>query len=71
MTRRALGRTGITISPLVLGTNVFGWTVDKQRSFQLLDRFVEAGFEALDTADVYSSWAPGNQGGESETIIGE
>lgn len=71
MTKRALGNTGIAISPLVLGTNVFGWTADRQRSFELLDRFVDAGFEALDTADVYSTWVPGNRGGESETIIGE
>lgn len=71
MTKRALGNTGIFISPLVFGANVFGWTADRQRSFQLLDRFAEAGFETLDTADVYSTWVPGNQGGESETIIGE
>lgn len=71
MTKRALGNTGIAISPLVLGTNVFGWTADRQRSFQILDRFVEAGLETLDTADVYSTWVPGNRGGESETIIGE
>jgi len=69
--KRALGNTGVSISPLVFGANVFGWTADKQRSFELLDRFVEAGFEAVDTADVYSTWVPGNQGGESETIIGE
>lgn len=71
MTKRALGNTGISISPLVFGANVFGWTADKQRSFQLLDRFADAGFETLDTADVYSTWVPGNQGGESETIVGE
>ena len=71
MTKRRLGRSGITISPLVLGGNVFGWTADKQASFAILDRFVDAGFEAIDTADVYSSWAPGNSGGESESIIGE
>ena len=71
MTKRRLGRSGITISPLVLGGNVFGWTADKQASFAILDRFADAGFEAIDTADVYSSWAPGNAGGESESIIGE
>lgn len=71
MTKRRLGRSGITISPLVLGGNVFGWTADKQASFAVLDRFADAGFEAIDTADVYSSWAPGNSGGESESIIGE
>ncbi|HLJ71501.1 MAG TPA: aldo/keto reductase [Roseiarcus sp.] len=71
MQYRRLGRTGLQIAPLVLGGNVFGWTADKARSFELLDRFVEAGFNAIDTADVYSAWAPGNKGGESETIIGE
>ncbi|HEX7554567.1 MAG TPA: aldo/keto reductase [Geothrix sp.] len=71
MTRRPLGQTGLSISPLVFGGNVFGWTADKQTSFQLLDRFAEAGFETVDTADVYSTWNPGNIGGESETIIGE
>lgn len=69
--KRALGRSGLSIAPLVFGANVFGWTADKQRSFELLDRFVEAGFDAIDTADMYSTWVPGNQGGESETIIGE
>lgn len=69
--KRALGKTGVSISPLVFGANVFGWTADKQRSFELLDRFVDAGLEAVDTADMYSTWLPGNQGGESETIIGE
>lgn len=71
MNQRELGDTGIHISPLVFGGNVFGWTADKQRSFELLDRFVDAGFNAIDTADMYSTWVPGNQGGESETIIGE
>jgi aryl-alcohol dehydrogenase-like predicted oxidoreductase len=71
MNKRPLGRTGIQIAPLVFGGNVFGWTVDKATSHVLLDRFVAAGFDAIDTADVYSRWVPGNQGGESETIIGE
>lgn len=71
MTRRPLGRTGLSIAPLVFGGNVFGWTADKPTSFDLLDRFLDAGFNAIDTADVYSYWAPGNVGGESETIIGE
>ncbi|HEY3399170.1 MAG TPA: aldo/keto reductase [Geothrix sp.] len=69
--KRPLGRTGLAISPLVFGGNVFGWTTDKQTSFDLLDRFTGAGFETVDTADVYSYWKPGNVGGESETIIGE
>jgi aryl-alcohol dehydrogenase-like predicted oxidoreductase len=71
MSKRPLGRSGIQISPLVLGGNVFGWTADKARSMEILDRFVDAGLEAIDTADVYSMWVPGNKGGESETIIGE
>lgn len=71
MAKRPLGRSGLSISPFVFGGNVFGWTADKQRSFELLDRFVEAGFETIDTADMYSTWVPGNSGGDSETIIGE
>jgi aryl-alcohol dehydrogenase-like predicted oxidoreductase len=68
---RRLGRTDLAIAPLVLGGNVFGWTADKATSFAVLDRFAAAGMTAIDTADVYSSWVPGNKGGESETIIGE
>jgi aryl-alcohol dehydrogenase-like predicted oxidoreductase len=68
---RRLGQTDLSIAPLVFGGNVFGWTADKATSFDLLDRFVGAGLNAIDTADVYSAWAPGNKGGESETIIGE
>jgi aryl-alcohol dehydrogenase-like predicted oxidoreductase len=68
--RRPLGRTGLSIAPLVLGTNVFGWTVDEPTGFSILDAFVDYGFDAIDTADSYSRWAPGNSGGESETIIG-
>lgn len=71
MNKRPLGNTGINVSPLILGGNVFGWTADRTRSFELLDRFLDAGFEAIDTADIYSTWAPGNRGGESERIIGE
>src|SRR3954470_23200216 len=67
---RPLGRTGFSIAPLVLGTNVFGWTVDEPTSFSILDAFVDHGFDAIDTADSYSTWVPGNTGGESETIIG-
>ncbi len=70
MSLRPLGRSGLRIAPLVFGGNVFGWTVDEPTAFSLLDRFVDAGLNAIDTADVYSRWAPGNQGGESETIIG-
>ena len=70
LSKRPLGRTGISIAPLVLGTNVFGWTIDEPTSFSVLDAFVDAGFDAIDTADVYSRWAPGHHGGESESIIG-
>jgi aryl-alcohol dehydrogenase-like predicted oxidoreductase len=68
---RQLGRSDIRIAPLVLGTNVFGWNVDEKTSFTLLDAFIDAGFNAIDTADSYSRWAPGHKGGESETIIGK
>lgn len=71
MHTRSLGNTGMSIAPLVLGGNVFGWTLDEQRSFAVLDAFVAHGFNAIDTADSYSTWAPGNSGGESETIIGK
>ncbi len=71
MQLRALGKTGLSIAPLVFGGNVFGWTADEKTSFDLLDAFTGAGFNAIDTADVYSRWAPGNQGGESEAIIGK
>lgn len=71
MQKRQLGRSGIDIAPLVFGGNVFGWTADEARSFELLDRFVERGFNAIDTADVYSSWAPGLSGGESEAVLGK
>jgi aryl-alcohol dehydrogenase-like predicted oxidoreductase len=70
MIKRVLGNTGLSIVPLVFGGNVFGWTIDEKQSFAVLDAFVDHGFNAIDTADVYSSWAPGNKGGESETILG-
>lgn len=71
MQMRRLGKTGLEIAPLVLGGNVFGWTADRETSFAILDAFVAAGFNAIDTADVYNRYAPGLKGGESETIIGE
>ena len=71
MQKRQLGRSGLEIAPLVFGGNVFGWTADETRSFELLDHFVERGFNAIDTADVYSSWAPDLSGGESETVLGK
>jgi aryl-alcohol dehydrogenase-like predicted oxidoreductase len=70
MRKRKLGRSGIEIAPLVLGGNVFGWTASEATSFSILDAFVDAGFNAIDTADVYSVFIPGNKGGESETVIG-
>ncbi|OQW80069.1 MAG: alcohol dehydrogenase [Proteobacteria bacterium ST_bin14] len=68
---RRLGATDLSIAPLVLGGNVFGWTADKTTSFAVLDAFVAGGGTMIDTADVYSAWAPGHKGGESETVIGE
>jgi aryl-alcohol dehydrogenase-like predicted oxidoreductase len=70
MQRRRLGNTGFEVAPLAYGGNVFGWTVDEATSFQLLDAFVDAGFNLIDTADSYSRWVTGHAGGESETIIG-
>ena len=70
MIKRTLGHSGLAIAPLAFGGNVFGWTADESTSFQLLDAFVAAGFNFIDTADLYSRWAPGHQGGESESIIG-
>jgi len=71
MQQLPLGRTGLKIAPLVFGGNVFGWTANESTSFELLDAFIAAGFNCIDTADMYSRWAPGNKGGESETIIGK
>lgn len=71
MDRRPLGRSEIVIEPLVLGGNVFGWTVDEQTGFAILDAFVEEGFSAIDTAEGYPNWVPGNPPGMSETIIGK
>lgn len=70
MEKRPLGSTGLHIAPLVFGGNVLGWTIDEKLGFAVLDAFVAHGFEAIDTADVYSAWAPGNHGGESETLLG-
>ena len=71
MELRPLGRSGLQVSPLCFGGNVFGWTVDEALSFRMLDAWVDAGFNFVDTADVYSRWAPGHAGGESETVIGK
>jgi aryl-alcohol dehydrogenase-like predicted oxidoreductase len=71
MDKRALGRSGLQVSKLCFGCNVFGWTVDEATSFRLLDAWVDAGMNFIDTADVYSRWVPGHKGGESETIIGK
>ena len=70
MQHRTFGTTGLRVAPIVLGGNVFGWTADEKASFEVLDAFFGQGFNAIDTADTYSAWAPGNRGGESETIIG-
>ena len=70
MEKRRLGGSGIEMPPLMFGGNVFGWTIDEATSFRLLDALIAAGFNAIDTADVYSVWVRGHQGGESETVIG-
>lgn len=70
MQRRQIGNSDLSVAPLAFGGNVFGWTVDESMSFKLLDAFVDAGLNLIDTADVYSVWHKGNSGGESETIIG-
>jgi aryl-alcohol dehydrogenase-like predicted oxidoreductase len=71
MKKRKLGNSGLEVFPLAFGGNVFGWTADEAMSFKILDAFVDSGFNFIDTADVYSKWAPGNQGGESEAILGK
>jgi aryl-alcohol dehydrogenase-like predicted oxidoreductase len=71
MQTRTLGKSEIQVVPLMLGGNVFGWTIDAEKSFTILDAFVDRGFNFIDTADVYSKWVPSNQGGESETILGQ
>src|SRR5678815_2240467 len=68
--KRLLGTSGIEVAPLALGSNVFGWTADEATSFRILDAFVDAGGNMIDTADVYSAWVEGHKGGESETVIG-
>ena len=70
MEKRQLGTTDLHVYPITFGGNVFGWTIDEKKSFEILDAFTGAGFNFIDTADVYSRWKPGNEGGESETIIG-
>ena len=71
MPHRPLGRSGLQVSPICFGGNVFGWTADEANSFRLLDAWVDAGMNFVDTADVYSRWVPGHVGGESETLIGK
>lgn len=70
MEKRSLGRSGLRVAPLALGGNVFGWTADEPTSFAILDRFVDGGFDLIDTANTYSTWVAGHRGGESEAIIG-
>lgn len=71
MKKRKLGNSGLVVAPLAFGGNVFGWTADEPTSFRLLDAFVAAGCNLIDTADIYSAWVPGNKGGESETVLGK
>src|SRR6478735_3908467 len=71
MQERTLGTTGISVPPLVLGGNVFGWTLDESGTFDVLDRAAAAGLNTIDTADSYSAWVPGHRGGESETVLGK
>src|ERR1700712_694490 len=71
MEKRELGKSGIMVVPFCFGGNVFGWTADEKTSFSLLDAFVDSGLDFIDTADVYSTWVPGNKGGDSEAIIGK
>ncbi|MGP3636476.1 aldo/keto reductase [Streptomyces sp. 24-1644] len=70
-TLRTLGSSGLQVFPLALGGNVFGWTADEAQSFAVLDAYAAAGGNFIDTADSYSAWAPGNEGGESETVVGK
>ena len=71
MQNRTIGKSDLHVAPLAFGGNVFGWTVDEATSFKLLDAFVAGGFNLIDTADMYSTWAPGHVGGESETVVGK
>src|SRR5690554_1617934 len=71
MKKIKIGQTNLEVIPFNLGGNVFGWTLDEKGSFELLDAFVEAGFDFIDTADMYSHWVDGGPGGQSETIIGK
>lgn len=71
MEKRELGKSGVKVSPFCFGGNVFGWTADEKTSFELLDAYIDNGFDFIDTADVYSKWVEGHKGGESETIIGK
>lgn len=71
MDYRTLGRSSLKVSPICLGGNASGWTADEATSFSILDAWLDAGFNFVDTADVYSRWAPGHAGGESETVIGK
>ena len=70
MQKRKLGNSSLEVAPLTLGGNVFGWTIDEKKSVEILDAFIAAGFNLVDTANVYSRWVKGHTGGESETIIG-
>ncbi len=71
MQYKKLGTTDLSISPIIFGGNVFGWTLNEKESFAILDLMFDMGIQTIDTADVYSRWAPGNEGGESESILGK
>ena len=71
MALRSLGQSNIQVSSIVFGGNVFGWTIDEATSFSILDALADTGINFIDTADMYSQWKPGNEGGESETILGK
>src|SRR5690606_35397156 len=71
MIKRTLGKSGLEVPPLIFGGNVFGWTVKEGNTFAILDILYDAGFNCVDTANTYSKWVPGNQGGESEILIGK
>lgn len=71
MQKKRLGESDMEVAPIAFGGNIFGWTIDEKKSFEMLDAFMASGYNFIDTADTYSRWVPGNQGGESETIIGK
>ena len=71
MERKTFGKSELSTAPIIFGGNIFGWTLDEKESFKMLDELLEMGYDTIDTADVYSRWAEGNRGGESEIILGK